>query len=217
PIYSRLRQQVEGTALVRRIVVDADRRAVRQVLDAVDRLRVEREGLDVDALEVGEVVDLSLDLRLEVREVLEVVRVQVAVDQRLVGRGVVGELLDREVESGIRREVLVDEAEDVAVRHGRDAHGERRDAVGLGADRLLVSAAGPAGREREDARGDRGSEGEGCAHDSPWGGEARTGMVRGAGGHRRWSTERASRSPSSWMSATHATSRTMQAIIVSVW
>src|SRR5699024_1177279 len=47
--HARLSQQIERAALVGGIVVDADRRAVRQVLDARERLRVQGERLDVDA------------------------------------------------------------------------------------------------------------------------------------------------------------------------
>ena len=107
---------------------------------------------------MGEIVSLALDLLVEPRLVLEVVRIQSALVELLVGDVVVVVLDDLEVEARILGELVVDEADDIAVRHRRDADLEGRDAVRLGADLLVVASDEAAACKHEGRGGCGGSD-----------------------------------------------------------
>ena len=107
------------------------------------------KGSRLIGLERGELVALAFDLGVEVGLVLEVVGVDVTVGQGLVRQGVVRVLGDFEIETGILSEILVDEAQDVALRHRSGADRELGDVAVLLADGVGSAADEAAAREQQ--------------------------------------------------------------------
>src|SRR5699024_250586 len=214
-------EHLESPALVGWVVVDADLRALGQIVHVLDVVREQREGFEVDRLEGGDLVALPLDLGVEIRLVLEVVRVDVAVRQRLVRQRVVRVFGDLDVESGILGEVLIDEIEDVTLRHRGRADDQFRDVAVLLADTVGPAADEPAAGQQQGGTGRNGDEFG--LHYSPL--MCSLCCVRQAASReetpaeptQRWSSMRARRSPMNWMIVTMRTRTMMQAIIVSPW
>src|SRR5690606_20865117 len=95
----RLLQQQEGAAAVGHVVGNRELRAVGQLVEAGDAGAVEADGLAVHLqqhLEVEAVVGAE---GFKVRDVLEVVGVQLAVAQRQVGKDIVVEHHDLEIDA----------------------------------------------------------------------------------------------------------------------
>ena len=118
-------EEQEGTAAVRRVVRDGDRRAVLELVELRDLLGVDAHRLDVDARGV-----LELDFFVLVHEVLEVrlmleeVRVELLVVEREVRLDIVVELDDLEGDAFLLEERLRG-LEDFGVRHGGRADLQR--------------------------------------------------------------------------------------------
>src|SRR5699024_4583547 len=126
---------------------------------------------------------------------------------------VLGLLLQVELEPGVGGQVVLDEGEDLHVRHrgGGDADGGH--AALLGERGLLLTAARGEGEGREaGAGGEQGTTGDG-AHRRLLGGDG----VRGQAVRARWSTARASRSPSCCTRITMMISRMTVTMMISVW
>src|SRR5690606_34165798 len=94
-----LLQQQKGPAAVGGVVGNGHRRAAAQLVQAADALAVQAHGLDVHAHQHGQVQPVIRRERLQIRNVLEVVGVQLAVGQRQVGQHVVRELHDAQLDA----------------------------------------------------------------------------------------------------------------------
>ena len=142
-------KEQERAAAVRRVVRDRDGRAVRELVELLDLARVDAHRLDVDAAGVRELHFLVLGNEVvEVRQMLEEVRVKLLVVQRDIRLHIVGELDDFQLVSFLFQERL-DRLKDLGVRHGC-----RADLDGLGV------APSAAAREGEDGERERSEDDE---------------------------------------------------------
>ena len=173
-----LGQELEATCRVGRVVVEDDRAALLDVLDVLVALGgVDTHGLDVNVGDGDEVVALLLVLLSQEVGGLVEVGGQRAVLQRGVGRLVVVDLLDVQLDAGALGEVVLDPLEDLDVGLGGGADGDRGGiAVDLDALDLALTGLGAGGQGEGggggQATGDDGAPGDGGGHG---------GSFRGAG------------------------------------
>ena len=118
-------QQEQAAALVRRVVRHADLRAVLEVFQVLDLLGVDAHRLDVDAAGAHELAILMLrDEVIEIRFMLEIVRIEFLIVEREVRLHIVVELDNLQL-NPLFLEHGLDLLEDLGMRHGRSAHLQR--------------------------------------------------------------------------------------------
>ena len=173
-----LGQELEATGRVGRVVVEDDRAALLDLLDVLVALGgVDTHGLDVDVGDGDEVVALLLVLLSQEVGGLVEVGGQRAILQRGVGRLVVVDLLDVQLDAGALGEVVLDPLEDLDVGLGGGTDGDRGGvAVDLDALDLALTGLGAGGQGEGggggQATGDDGAPGDDGGHG---------GSFRGAG------------------------------------
>ncbi|KGC40064.1 hypothetical protein DO72_5008 [Burkholderia pseudomallei] len=122
---ARALQQQQTAPAVDGIVRDRDRRAVLQLIEALDLLRIQADLHDRARRDRDEVVAALLLRVLEERDVLKIVDVDVLVRERRVRRVPVGELDDLHVEA-LRLRLLRGHLQRIDLRARRDADLQRR-------------------------------------------------------------------------------------------